>query len=190
MYSQGVLWEDVPALQRYSQGVLWEDVPALQGYFQGVLWEDVPALPEYLLEYTWTHFWKERTPKLFSTQNITPNYNESLATWIYCRIRPIHQGTLFPAPVRSTSLLPVSCAPIVSNSWQGSMGLPKKPRLSLSRSPLLPGRASCTTPPIIFERVVGGRVLQGYPTHPRSFLGSWPSAPWMSSLIGPLALRP
>ena len=74
MYSQGVLWEDVPALQRYSQGVLWEDVPALQGYFQGVLWEDVPALPEYLLEYTWTHFQKERTQNLFSTQNITPDY--------------------------------------------------------------------------------------------------------------------
>ena len=117
MYSQGVLWEDVPALQGYSQGVLWEDVPALQGYYQGVLWEDVPALPRYLLEYTWTHFQKGRTQNLFSNQNITPDYKESLATWIYCRIRPIHQGTLFPAPIRSTSLLPVSCAPIVSNSW-------------------------------------------------------------------------
>jgi hypothetical protein len=68
MYSQGVLWEDVPALQRYSQGVLWEDVPVLQGYFQGVLGEDVPALPEYLLEYLGANRLNRPITKLRITQ--------------------------------------------------------------------------------------------------------------------------
>ena len=52
----------------------------------------------------------ENTENLFSFQNITPDHGaphpeyqptimKANTTWKYCRVRSIHQGTLFPAPI-------------------------------------------------------------------------------------------